>query len=342
MNHVFEQQLGLRWPATNWADVTTLLAVSGGPDSMALLRAMVALRSQSAGSLVVVHFNHGLRGKESDGDEALVRQEARRLDCKCIVDRTQHPPSESVSPKLVSEDDARRIRYEFFCQTAKALGARYVVTAHTADDQAETILLRILRGTGLEGLSGIPFSRQLIPGVSLIRPLLVSGRTEILQYLESIGQAFRHDSTNDESRFTRNRLRNELIPQLERDYNPRVKDALLRLGRMAGESQFVIAEMVRDLKERCVRQTAARGAMLDCDALAATSGYLIQQLLMETWRDCGWGLGDMTWDHWRQLADLAAQNTKNAYVAEFPGKVRAKRDGDFLVLTVQESGKSTP
>lgn len=333
MNHFFEQFLAQSWPLNNWADVTTLLAISGGPDSMALLRAMVGLRSTTAaGSLVVIHFNHRLRGDESDDDEAFVSEEARRLGCRCIVSRADDGQQTSFS-----EDEARRTRYEFFRRSAKELGARYVVTAHTADDQSETILLRILRGTGLDGLSGIPFSRQLTHGVSLVRPLLDCTRTQVLQYLAEIDQSFRHDSSNAGSRFTRNRVRNELIPQLERDYNPRVKDSLLRLGRMAAESQSVVAEIVRNLRERCVKKIGPEEAILDCDSLMVTSSYLIQQLLIGIWRDCGWRLGDMTWEHWRQLAAFVSGNGDPALVAEFPGKIRATRSGSFLVLTAGAS-----
>lgn len=336
MNHHFEQRLARSWPTTNWEDVTTLLAVSGGPDSIALLRAVAALRGQTAtGSLVVIHYNHRLRGAESEDDEVLVRETAQQLNCRCIVDRAAPTSAEEVS-----EDEARRARYEFFSRAAKTQGARYVVTAHTADDQAETILLRILRGTGLDGLSGIPFSRQLAHGVSLIRPLLDCSRGEILRYLVSIGQPFRHDSTNADSRFTRNRVRNELIPQLEQDYNPRIKEALLRLGRMAAESQSVVEKAVKDLHERSVRHTGPAGAVLDCDALAATNSYLVQQLLIAIWRDCGWRLGAMTWDHWRQLAGFVISDADTVRAAEFPGKVRVQREGNLLVLTAPASQTS--
>ncbi len=327
MNHSFEQKLTSTWSVEDWADVTVLAAVSGGTDSMALLRATHSLRTSGSGRLVVIHFNHRLRGAESEADESFVREHAARLNLTCDVGYSTAP-----SGTQNCEDAARRSRYDFFCRAAKEWGARFVVTAHTADDQAETILQRILRGTGIDGLAGIPKSRELLPGVSLIRPLLAVSRTEVLGYLQSIGQPFRHDSSNAESRFTRNRLRNELIPSLERDYNPRVKEALIRLGQLAEESQGVIANAARALWQRAVECVDEQGATIRCEELSVADGYLVRQMIMDLWRECGWGLRDMSGDHWRQLAELAVTKTGGVQSAIFPGGVRAERDGAMLYL----------
>jgi tRNA(Ile)-lysidine synthase len=162
------------WPPDCWCDVTTLVAVSGGPDSVALLRAMVAVRRPGAGRLIVAHFNHGLRGQQSDDEEHFVRELSARLGLACDVGRAA-PAADSGG--WTSEESARRTRYAFLRDVAAQRGARYVATGHTADDQAETVLHRILRGTGIGGLSGIRRHRQLLHGVSLVRPLLAVRRS---------------------------------------------------------------------------------------------------------------------------------------------------------------------
>jgi tRNA(Ile)-lysidine synthase len=326
MHHPFEMKLAEKWPIADWAEVTALVAVSGGPDSMALLRAAYSLRSAGQGRLVVVHLNHHLRGAESNADEAFVRTQAEQWNLPCEVG------SASSNPPLPDEDAARQARYQFFCQVARKWGARYVATAHTADDQAETILHRILRGTGLDGLAGIPASRQLIPGVSLVRPLLAFSRSEVLSYLRATEQRYREDSSNDELHFTRNKLRHELIPHLESQYNPRVKDALLRLGQLADEAQQVVARMARTLREQVVESIDAQGLRIRCGTLHSRDAYVVRHLLMDLWHECGWGLRDMTREHWQQLAELAIAQLEKPRSITFPGAVRAERTGETLRL----------
>src|SRR5262249_48782964 len=131
------------------------------------------------------------------------------------------------------EAAARQARYEFLAKTAHECGARYIATAHTADDQVETILFNVLRGTGLAGLAGIPRMRTLNESTTLIRPLLDFKRSEIISYLATLNQPYRDDETNQLLDYTRNRIRHDLIPILERDYNPRVRESLLRLAQAA-------------------------------------------------------------------------------------------------------------
>ena len=168
--HPLETRLAEAWPPEDWQDVTVLVAVSGGADSVALLRAIVALKTAGEGRLVAAHLNHQLRPAEAEADQALVVELCRRLGVACEVGRVR---LDLAGPEGRDglEAAARRARYQFLEATAARLGARFVVTAHTADDQAETILHRILRGTGIGGLSGMARARPLGPA-TLIRPLL--------------------------------------------------------------------------------------------------------------------------------------------------------------------------
>ena len=224
----------------------------------------------------------------------------------------------------------RTARYRFLEDVAGRLGARYVVTAHTADDQAETILHRILRGTGIRGLSGMARARPL-GHATLIRPLLGISRAELQAYLDAIGQPYRRDPTNAEPRFTRNRIRRQLLPWLRRKFNGEVDEALLRLGALAGQSQAVIDRLVDEWFDRCVTITGPHAAQIDLDMLADQPDYLIRELLLTVWRRMGWPLRSMGSRQWDELREMAAATT-SPVKRIFPGGVSAIKTGAQLVL----------
>jgi tRNA(Ile)-lysidine synthase len=327
-SHVFEQKLAVLWPPGRWQDVTVLVAVSGGPDSVALLRALGALKRQAggAGGLMAAHFNHRLRGAESDRDATFVGELCEQLGLRCELGAADIQPT-----KAASEEVARNARYDFLRQAAARVGARYLVTAHTADDQAETILHRILRGTGLSGLAGMSRVRALTPAVTLLRPMLEMRRTEVIAYLESLGQEVCQDQSNQQTRYTRNRLRLDLLPELARDYNPSVIEALLRLGILAAESQEVVMDLVRGLHEQCVRRQDEATIVLDCRELAQARPYVVRELFIALWREQHWPEQSMGYAQWSQLAELG--QTSRPATQTFPGNVRASRQRDELTLT---------
>jgi len=325
-------QVAADWPPERWRDVTALVAVSGGADSVALTRALHALHHAGEGRLVLAHFNHRLRGAESDADQQFVEQLAHQLGLAIIVRTVATDLAASGSGEGV-EGAARQARYEFLIHAAGQAGARYVATAHTADDQVETILFNILRGTGLSGLAGIPRIRRLSEAATLVRPLLGVSRASVLAYLQSIGQPFRQDSTNELTQYSRNRLRHELLPLLERDYNPRVREALLRLARIAGEAdEFIMCDASIGLK-RCVRAVSG-GVEVLAQSMASEHPLLSRYSLMAVWKSLGWPLQDMSFEKWEELRLMGAAP---AYAApaprQFPGGVRAERRGDCLRLT---------
>jgi tRNA(Ile)-lysidine synthase len=302
--HPLETRLAASWPPSEWQDMTVLLAVSGGPDSVALLRAMAALKSGAAGGhpgrLRVAHVNHQLRPGESDADEALVRDLCGKLGLACEVGRVPVDATASRGGQGL-EAIARRARYAFLQEAASASGARFVVTAHTADDQAETILHRVLRGTGIRGLGGMARARPLGPA-TLLRPLLGVRRAELTAYLDALGQPCRRDSSNRDLRFTRNRIRHDLLPRLTEQFNPHVVDALLRLGALAGEAQAAVDRQVAELLDRWVRPDGLDGLVIDRAGLAAEPRYVVRELLMAVWRRQGWPMRAMGFAEW----DLAA------------------------------------
>ncbi len=191
-----------------------LVGVSGGPDSVALLDILVKLGWRPH----ICHLNHQLRGVDSDGDTEFVRQLAQRYGLPCTIE----------TRKVASDEDAcRQARLEFFESVAVQTGIRTIALAHTADDQVETFLLRLLRGAGLTGLAGIWPDRP-IGTLRVIRPLLSVTRKEVLKYLSAEGLQCREDASNADRRFLRNRIRHELLPLLERDYNPGIREVLWR------------------------------------------------------------------------------------------------------------------
>jgi tRNA(Ile)-lysidine synthase len=228
------------------------------------------------------------------------------------------------------EAAARRVRYEFLTQTAHRVGARFVATGHTADDQAETILHRILRGTGIAGLAGSPRVRPLSPATTLIRPLLQLRRAEVIAYLERLGQPFREDRTNADPQFTRNRIRHELLPQLARQYNPNVVESLLRLGAVARDSQAAIEPLVDTLLYSAVQDGGDDSVRVDRGRLAGAHRHLVRELFVAIWRRCQWPEQGMTFDHWDRLAELARSTTAGKIV--LPGKILARAEGAEMTV----------
>ena len=325
--HPFETRLAASWPPEDWKDLTVLAAVSGGGDSVALLCGLAALKPPGEGRLIAAHVNHKLRGADSDADQAFVQQLCRQLGLACEVATATVDPTAGSRGQGI-EATARRARYAVLEEMAGRVGARFVVTAHTADDQAETILHRVLRGTGLRGLSGMSRSRRLGPA-TLLRPLLGTGRAELAAYLRDRQQPFRTDASNRDVRFTRNRIRKELLPLLAAHYNPTIVDALLRLGELAGESQSLIDTMVRDVAQRCLRHVGQDEVRLDLNVLAAQPPHLIREVLMDVWRRQGWPLAAMGFAEWESLAAMISTAAKRSVGRAAQADVsRRNRGGD--------------
>jgi tRNA(Ile)-lysidine synthase len=323
-------QFEATWPVRSWRDCHVLLAVSAGPDSVAMLRAGLALRSDcpGRGRIFVGHFNHQLRGGDADADEAWLKVLCERLNVPLEVGR-----ADGLARDFEQGDGweagARAARYEFLRNTAERLGARFVATAHTADDQVETVLHHIVRGTGLTGLAGIPASRPLTRDVAIVRPLINVCRREVLEYLASIGQDFRTDASNVEPRFTRNRLRHELLPLLRSQYNDDVDGALVRLALQAREAQQVIGELAAELAGECV--VTGRDVRIDCRPLRDQPSILIREVCRSAWKAAGWPQQAMGFVQWQQLADLVCGDVDSPSV-HLPGNIRVRREASHLIL----------
>src|SRR5262245_18564556 len=288
-----------------------VVAVSGGADSVALLRALAD--DPPVPGLIVAHLNHRLRRAESDGDATFVAGLCPHLP--------HYAESVDVAGTAAGENlevTARRVRYDFLGRVARDSGAGWVATAHTLDDQAETVLHRLIRGTGLRGLRGIAENRELAPGVRLLRPMLTVSRTEVIAYLRSIGQSWREDASNRDPAFTRNRIRHELLPLL-RTFNPEVEEALGRTAAQADEVYAGIEQVAAALLCVVERPRAGRTVVLDRTGLEGAVPHCVRELLNLVWdREC-WPRGGMTSEHWQRAADVV-QGRVPAW--DLPGGIR--------------------
>ncbi len=329
------EQFALDWPPHAWQDVHVAIALSGGADSVALLRATLDLKRQvgGKGEIFALHVNHQLRGQESEGDADWCAGLCRRLGVSLQVLRG------NVAARAALEGDglesaAREERYTLLTTAAGELGARYLATAHTRDDNIETMLFRLLRGTGLRGLRGIATTRMLSPSLTAVRPLLSCARHDVVEYLAALGQDFRTDSSNASRDFTRNRIRAELLPLLRADYNSNVDDAIERLADQASEMYEFVETKARELLGTA-SATASDGELtLQVSALSGKPLVVVREVVRIAWREAKLPEQAMTHDWWCQLADLAAGGASGV-VLNLPGNVRASVLGDVLVVRAQ-------
>ena len=239
----FETALLAAFPLDAWRSRRVCVAVSGGADSVALLRGLVRLPEITNNpnlrrNFFVATVDHRSRGAESDGDVAFVEALAAELGVDFFRQTLDPAELEAEARRQGSwESAARELRYRALVDAAKAGSARFLATAHHRDDQLETLLFRLFRGAGFDGLRGVPAVRPLDEALVLIRPLLAVGRAEILAYLAQLNQPYRVDSSNASPRYARNRIRNELAPLLDSIFPGRWDAALLRLAELAAETE---------------------------------------------------------------------------------------------------------
>ncbi|MDI6740849.1 MAG: tRNA lysidine(34) synthetase TilS [Candidatus Edwardsbacteria bacterium] len=241
-----------------------MAALSGGPDSVALLHGLWSLRKRLGITVCAAHLNHRLRGKESAVDAAWSRSFAKRIGVRFAAGAA-NVRALAKKKKISLETAAREARKEFLASAARRLKCGRIATGHTMDDQAETVLMRLVRGSGLTGLAGIPRRNGLY-----IRPLLDIGRDDVLAYLEKNNLTFREDATNKDIGFTRNRVRHRLIPDLKK-YNPRVVGALAQLAETVSDDLAAIDAATEEAAGKCIK---AAKSQITVD-LSVFNGYNI-------------------------------------------------------------------
>lgn len=238
-----------------------ILGVSGGSDSTALLYLFTRLRYNYNLSLLVVHVNHQLRGEASDADEKAVRELCIKLNVPLIIRKLQLDPGADL------ENRARSARFEIFHNVLNNYRFKKIVLAHHKWDQAETMLMNLIRGAGLTGLAGIKAFQDKV-----CHPLLIFSPEELREMLQKLNIRWREDQSNFENRFTRNRLRNELIPMIQKEFNPQFKDKLVEEARIIGEAEVYIRDKVtRKFRKICLEQARDRVILSLPDIFKAAS-----------------------------------------------------------------------
>ena len=307
-----------------------LLAVSGGRDSMALLHGMASLRSVlEISQIVVAHLDHGLRGDAGRQDAELVRSACQSLDVPAVIAECGTGQLERASRGSL-EEAARIARYEFLQTTAEQHGTPLIVTAHHAADQAETVLHNILRGTGLRGLRGIPERRRLSDSVELIRPMLTIRDETIMEYVQQRNIPFASDATNNDSRFTRNRIRHELLPHLAAEFNPGVQDSIVRLAEQTQELLQSLDAVADALLAEAILERTPDHCRLDVRKLTQHPEPVVRHALTVLWIQQDWSRKDMSRDHWNRLAAMLLDPPPVSI--DLPGRIRAELRGNLLQL----------
>ena len=334
------------WPVETWSAHRSVVAVSGGADSTALLCALSQLHRWTGHTprLVVAHVNHGTRSEASDADQRFVEELA--VQCRVDLHLKRFSPHDWSDAPEGFEQAAREARLKFFEQVAAEVGARYLLTAHTADDVAETLLFRLMRGTGVHGLASIPRYRALSDQLTLVRPWLQVRRRELLDYLQQIDQPFCQDQSNLSPQFTRNRIRHELLPLMQEVMGRDVTAALVRLAEQAtdwSQALVILGQFADVSPSQASASLAANGLPR---SVAADAGEQVWRLdrrgLASAVREplVGWlrrwaesqGLGLRDWDTeaWRRLGNQILEG--QPLVWTYPGALRVEVRGEELEI----------
>ncbi len=295
---------------------SVVVGLSGGPDSMALLDLLSSLREEYDLVLIPAHLNHGFRGKEAEEDLAFCEEVAGRYGFDLVAESVDLPAlirEEGLSPQAA----AREVRYDFFMRTAAANHASKIALGHHADDQAETLLMRLLRGAGTRGLSGIPIQRE--PGI--IRPLLHVTREEILHYLKEKKIPFRNDSSNQKEIYLRNRIRQELIPLLKEKYNPNLVEDLRRTAEILGEEEDFLEEQA----ESCFLPIEVKGGLaLEMSDLKKLPHALLRRVVRLAISHARGSISGVTFQHVDAVMQLMQSKGSSARI-DLPGKMTVRK-----------------
>lgn len=309
-----------------------LLAVSGGPDSMALMHILFRLRDELNIGLHVFHLNHCFRGQESLADSILVKDTAAELDIPCTV-MEYDVPGYCAREHKSSQEGAREVRYDLISRVAARTGAARVALGHHADDQAETIILNFLRGSGLTGLKGfLPVRDDFY-----IRPLLYLRRREIEDYCQRQRVRFRTDASNLETYYRRNRVRLELVPLLE-EYNPGLVSTLVRSGDILRSEDRYMEDAAGDLYARLVTSIDGETFILAVHPLLGQPGALQRRVLRKIWSAATGDARGLGFEHIEDIIDLMKEG-KGSWEKNLPRGVYARRRYGFLYFTKTKGRK---
>lgn len=300
-----------------------LVGVSGGPDSVCLLHILDRCRKEMVLSLHVVHINHGIRKRESKREEKFVSHLAGRMNLPITV-KSLDVPSYARKKRLTIEEAARDMRYSALEQLAGKLNAKKIALGHTASDQVETVLMHLLRGSGPQGLSGIPPVRKL-GSTAVVRPLIEVNREEILSYLKKNKLTFCLDSSNRKTEYFRNRIRLKLLPLLRKNYNKNIDGALLRLSEILKEENAYWERVVERVLGRVVSWEAEK-ILIDFKRFLRYNVIVQRRIL---YRLFGGIVSLNQIEAIRSLAQKSSQG-KRIYLGK---RFSVRKEGNFLIFS---------
>lgn len=301
-----------------------LIALSGGPDSVCLLHILNYLKKRLNIKLYIAHLNHGIRGKESEKDADFVKKLARALNIKLVYGKLI---IKKTGSKKSIEEFLREKRYRFLKKAANKLKIDAVATAHTLDDQAETVLMRIIKGSTLKGLIGIPPVRY-DGKLKIIRPFIKTEKREILDYLEKNKIPFRVDSTNLEEKYFRNVIRKKILPYLSK-FNPRIKRSLSNLASSLLEDfEFINLEKQKRLK--LIKSSVRKKNMKITDILLQPKS-IQREIIREVIKGIGGDIKKLTYRHWKDIDEFIKSKPRGKSV-DLPGRIRVKKVGGDIIF----------
>lgn len=300
-----------------------VLAVSGGCDSMVMLEMFAHIKDKYNLKLYVAHVNHGLRGESSDRDEENVKSAASRHRIPFVSTKWKFTGKGNL------QNEARAFRLNYLTDVAGQVGASVISTAHHEDDQAETVLLHLIRGTGLKGLSGISPKTEIKEGLALIRPLINISRSEVEAYAIEKSIAYSHDETNASDKYLRNAIRLTLLPEIEK-YNPKIKANLANMANMLREDEDLLSSLAADFAEEKFENLSDRIEFSRRDFLILHKALRKRVLIAAYEKICG-SRANLNADQIEHMVELSdTGNAKCEY--PLPGEYTFQRKNDRLCI----------
>jgi len=296
-----------------------VIAVSGGPDSVCLLDILAKLQKKYSLGIIIAHINYGLRGIDSRKDEAFVRDLSKKYGLEIFILRAK------IRSKSNLENNLREIRYRFFDKIRKKKDFDLIVTAHNADDKVETFFLHLIRGSGLAGLSSMKYKSD-----ELIRPLLGVWRKEVLAHLKDNNLPYRIDKTNLESTFTRNRVRNQLIPFLEKNFNPKIKGTIFDAIESISEDYSFLDSFSREAYKKSLPLSAER--------ILKNPPAIQKRVVMEALKEKSSDLRNIESANLREILK-ALKSTKNKRQTVVFKRLKVERKGDKITIEMLKKRK---
>lgn len=311
-----------------------LAGLSGGPDSVVLLHVLLQLKKEYGLDIHAAHLDHGFRGEESREDRRFCERLAKKmkLDITC---KEVDVPTIARQKEISLEEAARLERYDFFRQVCSKKNIRKIAVGHNKDDQAETVLMRVIRGSGMTGLGGISPVRDLA-GLTIIRPLIETTRREIEGFTKENNLSFRHDSSNDKLIFTRNRVRQELIPYLEKNFNPNIKEGLANMAEnLRLENEFL--EKFAKRKFKGMSRVKTNELAIDIKKFKKQPEAMRKRILRSALACLNGNLRRFTYQHWKEMEELIDKRPGNSIV-DLPGGINVIKNKTSLIVQ-KEAGR---